>query len=115
MPVPVPSARALAASPPPPAEIDSATVPPLLTKPPQILSHQAEPFNATMVAPSSVLLDGDASSPLSAPSPAPGDLDGNADPNADVDPQIIEALKSKDRLFVLRLGDYMESLISERK
>ncbi|KAF8623022.1 hypothetical protein AX15_006534 [Amanita polypyramis BW_CC] len=35
------------------------------------------------------------------------------DPNADVDPQIIEALKSKDRIFVLKLGETMESLIRE--
>lgn len=34
---------------------------------------------------------------------------------SDVDPQIIEALKSKDRLFVLKLGEQMEALIRERK
>ena|ERR1700722_3163916 len=33
----------------------------------------------------------------------------------DVDPQIIEALKSKDRLYVLKLGEIMESLIIERR
>ena len=33
--------------------------------------------------------------------------------SADVDPQIIEALKSKDRIFVLKLGETMESLIRE--
>lgn len=32
----------------------------------------------------------------------------------EVDPQIIEALKSKDRLFVLKLGEQMEALIKER-
>jgi hypothetical protein len=32
----------------------------------------------------------------------------------DVDPQIVEALKSKDRLFVLKLGEIMETLISQR-
>lgn len=37
------------------------------------------------------------------------------DPNADVDPQILEALKSKDRLFVLRVGELMEGLITERR
>lgn len=37
------------------------------------------------------------------------------DPNADVDPQILEALKSKDRLFVLRVGELVEGLINERK
>jgi len=38
--------------------------------------------------------------------------DGNA---TDVDPQILEALKSKDRLYVLKLGELMEGLINERK
>jgi hypothetical protein len=39
-------------------------------------------------------------------------VDGNA---ADVDPQILEALRSKDRLYVLKLGELMEGLINERK
>ena len=30
------------------------------------------------------------------------------------DPQIVEALKSKDRLYVLKLGEQMETLIRER-
>jgi len=34
---------------------------------------------------------------------------------ADVDPQIIEALKSKDRIYVLKLGEQMESLIKDRR
>ncbi|TFK75027.1 hypothetical protein BDN72DRAFT_868369 [Pluteus cervinus] len=34
---------------------------------------------------------------------------------ADVDPQIIEALKGKDRIYVLKLGEYMEGLIYERR
>lgn len=34
---------------------------------------------------------------------------------ADVDPQIIEALKSKDRIYVLKLGEQMESLINDRR
>ncbi|KAL4250211.1 amino acid/polyamine transporter 2 family protein [Abortiporus biennis] len=33
----------------------------------------------------------------------------------ETDPQIIEALKSKDRLYVLKLGEQMESLITERR
>jgi hypothetical protein len=33
----------------------------------------------------------------------------------DVDPQIIEALKSKDRIYVLKLGEQMESLINDRR
>ena len=43
----------------------------------------------------------------------PTSLSGTGTP--DVDPQIIEALKSKDRLFVLKLGEQMEALIRERK
>lgn len=34
---------------------------------------------------------------------------------AEVDPQIIEALKSKDRIYVLKLGEQMESLINDRR
>ncbi|TFK39872.1 hypothetical protein BDQ12DRAFT_681382 [Crucibulum laeve] len=33
----------------------------------------------------------------------------------DVDPQILEALRSKDRLYVLKLGELMEGLITERR
>lgn len=45
-------------------------------------------------------------------------LDDNRDATREpeVDPQILEALKSvKDRLFVLKLGEQMESLIQERR
>lgn len=41
-----------------------------------------------------------------------GFTDGNT---VDVDPQILEALRSKDRLYVLKLGELMEGLINERK
>jgi hypothetical protein len=41
-----------------------------------------------------------------------GIVDGNT---TDVDPQILEALRSKDRLYVLKLGELMEGLINERK
>jgi hypothetical protein len=34
---------------------------------------------------------------------------------SDVDPQILEALRSKDRLYVLKLGEIMEGLINERR
>lgn len=33
----------------------------------------------------------------------------------EVDPQILEALRSKDRIYVLRLGEIMEELITEKK
>ena len=49
----------------------------------------------------------DASEPLPQPEPEP-------EPEADA--QILEALRSpKDRLFVLKLGENMESLIQERQ
>ena len=47
----------------------------------------------------------------------------NGDPSQDSAPailndavlQIIEALKSKDRLYVLKLGEHMESLFNDRR
>ncbi len=36
-------------------------------------------------------------------------------PSPEVDPQILEALRSKDRIYVLKLGEQMESLITERR
>ena len=41
------------------------------------------------------------------------EIPSTQDPNADVDPQIVEALKSKDRIFVLKVGETMENLIRE--
>jgi len=38
-----------------------------------------------------------------------------SDGNQSVTEVIIEALRSKDRLFVLKLGEQMEALINERK
>jgi len=47
---------------------------------------------------------------------SPSDFGGSA---GDTDPQILEALlealRSKDRLWVLKLGENMESLITERQ
>jgi hypothetical protein len=41
---------------------------------------------------------------------------GTSSPSTpDVDPQIIEALKSKDRIYVLKLGELMEGLIKEKR
>lgn len=48
--------------------------------------------------------------PSGAPSPAPA-----PSPSLDVDPQIIEALRSKDRIYVLKLGEMFEALIMERR
>jgi hypothetical protein len=38
-----------------------------------------------------------------------------ADVIPDVDPQIVEALKGKDRIYVLKLGETFESLLIERE
>lgn len=39
----------------------------------------------------------------------------NTGPLDDVDPQIVEALRGKDRIYVLKLGEMMESLIDQRR
>ena len=60
------------------------------------------------------------SSPGSKPEPSPSSSAlGMGETNAslvDVEPdaQIVEALKNKDRLYVLKLGEQMEALIKER-
>ncbi|KAI5123503.1 hypothetical protein M0805_006663 [Coniferiporia weirii] len=43
-----------------------------------------------------------------------GLADSSGSSTPDVDPQILEALRSKDRLFVLKLSEQMEALIKER-
>ncbi|KAF8548580.1 hypothetical protein OG21DRAFT_746191 [Imleria badia] len=44
---------------------------------------------------------------------ADSDSTGSALP--DVDPRIVEALKGKDRVYILKLGEQMESLINDRR
>jgi hypothetical protein len=62
--------------------------------------------------------------PATGQSPSRSDLEpfpesessgANASALADVDPQIVEALKSKDRIYVLKLGEQLESLINDRR
>ena len=53
------------------------------------------------------------SSSASVASSSIGGTNGNAGGDTQVDPQILEALKSKDRLYVLKLGEIMEGLIKE--
>ena len=69
--------------------------------------------------PSSVLDLPSFQSPSRADSEPLADSDSTGSANAsalpDVDPQIIEALKSKDRIYVLKLGEQMESLINDRR
>lgn len=53
------------------------------------------------------------SSSASAASSSVGGSNSHAGGDTQVDPQILEALKSKDRLYVLKLGEIMEGLIKE--
>ena len=55
------------------------------------------------------------SNPSNAPSDQPQASASQSDGNQSVTEVIIEALRSKDRLFVLKLGEQMEALINERK
>lgn len=77
-------------------------------------------LNASLFLPISSPLD-----PTTVRSPSRSDSDPLADSDStgsanasallDVDPQIVEALKSKDRIYVLKLGEQMESLINDRR
>ena len=62
------------------------------SEPPQIVSNSSNPSSDQ-------------------PQPSASQSDGNQS----VTEVIIEALRSKDRLFVLKLGEQMEALINERK
>lgn len=55
------------------------------------------------------------SNPSNPPSDQPQTSASQSDGNQSVTEVIIEALRSKDRLFVLKLGEQMEALINERK
>jgi len=55
------------------------------------------------------------SNPSNPPSDQPQAPASQSDGNQSVTEVIIEALRSKDRLFVLKLGEQMEALINERK
>jgi hypothetical protein len=66
----------------------------------------------TSVLSSPPVVDSPTFSPFPASSPTPAETESNT---TEADPSIIEALKSKERLFVLRVGGDMERLINERK
>ncbi|KAH6915911.1 hypothetical protein BKA70DRAFT_1092461 [Coprinopsis sp. MPI-PUGE-AT-0042] len=90
---------------PSPGEIEPSSNPQTQAPAPiTILSPAAVGGNPSSVFPSSLMLNTDSPSSAS-PVPSP----------PDVDPQIIEALKSKDRIYVLKLGEQMESLIKEKR
>ncbi len=57
----------------------------------------------------------DPSAPTLAVSDGDSLLVPGAAPLPDVDPQILEALRSKDRIYVLKLGETFEALITERR
>jgi hypothetical protein len=61
------------------------------------------------------LTDVQVPSPFPASSPTPADTDNKVEGPVEADPSIIEALKSKERLFVLRVGEDMERIINECK
>jgi len=61
------------------------------------------------------IADGQVSSPFLASSPSPAEADSKIEDQIEADPSIIEALKSKERLFVLRVGEDIERIINERK
>ncbi|KAF9240709.1 hypothetical protein BU15DRAFT_45653 [Melanogaster broomeanus] len=106
------SSTRISSSTPPPSSHEMAATP---------NNWHTEPHLAAFSAPqSSILLE-----PASAQSPSRSDSEpltesesissANAGALADVDPQIVEALKSKDRIYVLKLGEQMESLINDRR
>ena len=70
-------------------------------KPATMLSHSAEPFVAA------------ATLPLSPPPATPAAEPTTNDDEPDA--ALIEALKGKDRLFLLRVGDTLEQLINDRR
>ena len=78
-----------------PTTILQAPAPMVILSSATSVNSEATPSSAT-----------NSSSPSSA-SPTPS--------TPDVDPQIMEALRSKDRIYVLKLGEQMESLIKEKR
>ena len=61
------------------------------------------------------ITDGLVPSPFLASSPNPAEVDSKIEDQIEADPSIVEALKSKERLFVLRVGEDMERIINERR
>src|SRR6266403_2003520 len=79
------------------------------------LSPQAEPFTMPSVLSSLPITAGQVSPPFLASSPDPAEVDSKIEDQIEADPSIIEALKSKERLFVLRVGEDIERIVNERK
>jgi len=95
------------------------------SSPPTILPSGAMPNSSNPYLHSSLFLPSSAPDAPSVQSPSRSDSEPLADSDStgsanvsallDVDPQIVEALKSKDRIYVLKLGEQMESLINDRR
>jgi hypothetical protein len=69
----------------------------------------------TSVLSSPPLSDSQLLSPFPASNLIPAEMENKSESTTEADPSIIEALKSKERLFVLRVGGDMERLINECK
>ncbi|KAI0923733.1 hypothetical protein AcV5_009202 [Taiwanofungus camphoratus] len=107
-----PSIMATAMMSPPAATTVSASAPEI---------HTRRTLSASPVAPSPSLDAALVSSPrnsspdaLASVNNSPNNASTSSD-GSEPDPQIVEALRSKDRIYVLKLGEQMESLINERR
>ncbi|KAI5999366.1 hypothetical protein F5J12DRAFT_847847 [Pisolithus orientalis] len=96
---------------PPPARDPTASI--------DALRSDANPMTPAAPTPNAFsVLEPSSSSILlpSRPGSEPSESDAANGPSLlDVDPQIIEALKSKDRLYVLKLGEQMECFINDHR
>ncbi|KAG2011775.1 hypothetical protein CC2G_011856 [Coprinopsis cinerea AmutBmut pab1-1] len=92
---------------------------PLPTNISQSTSNSQTPPPVTILSPSATTANSNANSAVPGPpamAPNSATASGTSSPSTpDVDPQIIEALKSKDRIYVLKLGELMEGLIKEKR
>ncbi|KAI5995489.1 hypothetical protein EDD15DRAFT_2254505 [Pisolithus albus] len=94
---------------PPPSARDPATHVDALRSPASSTNHTSNSSSVLGPYSSSIL----SLSRLDSEPSESGVADGPSLP--DVDPRIVEALKSKDRLYVLKLGEQMECLISDHR
>lgn len=76
-----------------------------------ILTNPLANTSSSTFSESPQIISGSSNPPSEQPQPSASQSDGNQS----VTEVIIEALRSKDRLFVLKLGEQMEALINERK
>lgn len=98
-----------------PANMSSSYPPTAMTATPNAANSDLHPslFLSSALDPSSIHSPSPSDSEPLADSDSTGSANASALP--DVDPQIVEALKSKDRIYVLKLGEQIESLINDRR